>query len=36
MKLSKVLQVLNLRRKNKPDLNEKMRRVLKEAVRKDA
>ena len=35
MKLNKVLQILNLRRKSKPDLNEKMRRVIKEAVRKD-
>ena len=36
MKLNKVLQVLKLRRKNKSDLNQKVRRVIKEAVRKDA
>ena len=36
MKLNKVLQVLKLRRKDKSDLNQKVRRVIKEAVRKDA
>jgi hypothetical protein len=36
MRLLKVLRMLELRRKDKSDLNQKVRRVIKEAVRKDA
>jgi hypothetical protein len=36
MRLPKILRILNLRRKDKSDLNQKVKRVIKEAVRKDA
>jgi hypothetical protein len=36
MRLPKVLRMLELRRKDKSDLNQKVKRLIKEAVRKDA